>query len=147
MFKKTLMIGLALLLILGVGLQAMPARAQGEPPIPAVVSATLDSVTILQGIPPRIRITGGLPAGCYKLRVGEPVVGKRNPKTFIRPITFHLRGVKSAICTSKPQRFTTTVTVDPFKLKLPAGRYVARFNSVKEQTSFWVFLTIPRKLD
>ncbi len=147
MFKKTLMIGLALLLVLGLGWQYVPVQAQGVRSLPPAVPAILRSATLLRGFPPRIQITGALPPGCYQLHVSAPVIGKPNRTTSVRPIHIRVRGIQSKTCTSRLQRFTTTVTIDPFKLNLPAGRYLVRFNPVKGQTRFRVFFTIPRGLD
>jgi hypothetical protein len=127
MFKKMFMIGLALVLALSMGLQAAPALAQGT----------------------RIQINGTLPAGCYKLKVSAPVVGKPNPDTSITPITIRVRGVwvRGTLCTEILKRFTTTVTIDPLKLNLAPGRYLVRFNPVNGRTRHKVRISIPFGLD
>ena len=153
MFKKTFMIGLALVLALSMGLQAAPALAQGSSS-PAtgfqpVVPAEIKNMTLLNGYPTRIQINGTLPAGCYKLKVSAPVVGKPNPDTSITPITIRVRGVRvrGTVCTQTPKRFTTTVTINPLKLDLAPGRYLVRFNPVNGRTRHKVRISIPFGLD
>jgi hypothetical protein len=153
MFKKMFMIGLALVLALSMGLQAAPALAQGSSS-PAtgfqpVVPAEIKNVTLLNGYPTRIQINGTLPAGCYKLKVSAPVIGKPNPDTSITPITIRVRGVwvRGTLCTEILKRFTTTVTIDPLKLNLAPGRYLVRFNPVNGRTRHKIGISIPFGLD
>ena len=149
MFKKMIFIGLALLLAASMATQAAPALAQGRSSpvtdIPPVVQAEINHVVGLQGFPPRIRVTGTLPAGCYKLKVSAPVVGKPNPDTSITPITVRVRGIwlRGTLCTQTPQRFATTVTIDPLQLHLAPGRYVVRFNPLKGRTRHRIGINIP----
>ena len=152
MFKKMFVISLALVLALSLGLQAAPALAQGGGSEPGavfqpVVPAEIKNVTLLKGFPPRIRINGVLPAGCYQLKVSAPEVGKPNPNTSITPITVWVQGVwsRGAVCAFTPQRFTTTVTIDPFKLKLTPGRYLVQFNPVNGQTQHEIWISIPAR--
>jgi hypothetical protein len=154
MFKKMFVISLALMLALSMGLQAAPVLAQSGSSDPGVVfqpvvPAEIQNVTLLKGFPPRIRINGVLPAGCYLLKVSAPVVGKPNPNISITPITIWVQGVwgRGAFCASTPQRFSTTVTIDPFKLKLAPGRYPVRFNPVNGRTHHEVWISIPLGLD
>lgn len=149
MFKKIIMISLALLLALSMGLQAAPALAQGGSS-PAtgfvpVVQAEIKNVVMLNGFPARILVSGMLPAGCYKLKVSAPVVGNPNPNTSITPIIIRVRGVwlRGAVCTQTLQRFTTTVKIDPVKLNLAPGRYVVRFNPVDGRTRHRIGINIP----
>ena len=153
MFKKTFMISLALVLALGLGLPAAPALARSSSS-PAtgfqpVVPAEIKNMTLLNGYPTRIQINGTLPAGCYKLKVSAPVVGKPNPDTSITPITIRVRGVRvrGTVCTQTPKRFTTTVTINPLKLDLAPGRYLVRFNPVNGRTRHKVRISIPFGLD
>jgi hypothetical protein len=152
MFKKMFVISLALMFALSLGLQAAPVLAQdGGSETGAVfqpvVPAEIKNVTLLKGFPPRIRINGVLPAGCYKLKVSAPVVGRPNPNTSVIPITIWAQGVwgRGAVCASSPQRFSTTVTLDPFKLN--PGRYLVRFNPVNGQTRHEVWISIPAGWD
>jgi hypothetical protein len=153
MFKKMFMIGLALVLVLSMGMQAAPVLAQSSS-APAtgfepVVPAQINNVVLLNNFPARIQIDGTLPAGCYKLKVSAPRIGKPNPKTSITPITIRVRGVRvrGTLCTEMLKRFTTTVTIDPFKLKLARGRYLVRFNPVNGRTRHTVRISVPRLSD
>jgi hypothetical protein len=154
MFKKTLMFGLALLLVLSLGAQAGVVLAKEitvEPgtSVPPHVPVLIQSVTLLNGFPPRIRVTGVLPAGCYHLKVGTPQVGKPLMDAYLTPITIQVRGVwgRGTVCSSAPQRFATTVTIDPIQLNLAAGRYVVRISPGWGQRPHLILITIPHGLD
>jgi hypothetical protein len=153
MFKKMLWISLALVLALGMGLPAVPVLAQGGSSpatgFQSVVPAEIKNVTLLNEFPARIQINGVLPAGCYKLKVSPPVVGKPNPNTSITPITIRVRAVwqRGTPCTEILKRFSTTVTIDPLKLNLAPGRYLVRFNPVNGRTRHKVGIIIPFGLD
>ena len=154
MFKKMFVISLVLVLALSMGLQAAPALAQGGDSEPGavfqpVVPAEIKNLTLLKGFPPRIQINGVLPAGCYQLKVSAPMVGRPNPNTSTTPITIWVQGVwgRGAVCTPTPQRFSTIVTLDPFKLKLALGRYLVRFNPVNGRTQHEIWISFPPGLD
>lgn len=148
MFKKILMTGLILMLLMGMGLQAAPAQAQGEQPSPITTLALIKKATLLRGYPPRILVRGVLPAGCYKLEVSKPVLMGPNPHTrSATQIMVQVRGVQAKTCTLKPQHFETTITIDPVKLNLSAGRYVVLLNPINGRTPFQVNFTIPAHLD
>ena len=149
MFKKMILIGLALLITASMGTQAASALAQGSPSsvtgVPPVVQAEIKHVVGLQDFPLRIRVTGTLPAGCYKLKVSTPVVRKPNPDTSITPIIVRVRGIwlRGTVCTQTLQRFATTVTIDPLQLNLAPGRYVVRFNPLRGRTRHRIGINIP----
>lgn len=147
MLKKTLITSLALLLVLGLAFQTVPARALKEDMPISATPVILHKAILLRGFPPSFLVTGIMPAGCYKLRVNPPEVGRLNPNTTITPITIRVFGIQSNTCMSRPHRFITIVTVDPVKLNLPAGRYVARFVSIQRKSRLPVFFTVPHGLD
>ena len=148
MFKKILMTGLILMLMMGMGLQAAPAHAQGEQPSPITTLALIKKATLLRGYPPRILVRGVLPVGCYKLEVSKPVLMGPNPHIrTATPIMVQVRGVQSKTCSLNPQHFETTITIDPVKLNLPAGRYVELLNPITAKKHFQVNFTIPAQLD
>lgn len=153
MFRKMFVTCLALLLALSLALQTAPAFAQGGGSDPGAGSpgvwAEITSVSRLNGFPPRIRIDGVLPPGCNNLSVSKPVIGKPNPDTSITIVTILVRGVwqPGVVCTPFPKRFTTTVTLDPFKLNLAPGLYLVRINPRSGQKPNQVFINIPPLLD
>ena len=154
MFRNMLVTCLALVLALSMMLQAAPALAQSQSTDSKIgsqgVLTAINKVSLLRGLfPPRVRIEGILPDGCTKLVVDKPVVGKLNPNTSITPITILVRGVRQpdAICTAVPKRFTTTLTLDPFKLHIAPGRYLVRVNPRIGQNLNTVLITIPPGLD
>ncbi|MBI5933868.1 MAG: hypothetical protein HY867_09185 [Chloroflexi bacterium] len=147
MLKKTVLTSLALLLVLGLAFQTIPVRALKEDLPISATPVILHKAILLRGFPPNFLVTGIMPAGCYKLRVNPPEVGRQNPNTSITPITIRVFGIQSNTCTSRPHLFITIVTVDPIKLNLSAGRYVARFVSIQRKGRLPVFFTIPHGLD
>jgi hypothetical protein len=154
MFRNMFVTCLALVLALSMMLQAAPALAQGKSTDSRIgsqgVFTAINKVSLLRGLfPPRVRIEGTLPDGCTKLVVDKPVVGKLNPNTSITPITILVRGVRQpdAICTAVPKRFTTTLTLDPFKLHIVPGRYLVRVNPRIGQNLNKVLVTILPGLD
>ncbi|HMN00927.1 MAG TPA: hypothetical protein PKC99_18145 [Anaerolineales bacterium] len=152
-FRKVFVSCLALVLALSMALQSAPALAQSKSTESGAgfqgVLASVKKVSLLEGFPPRIRIDGALPPGCTSLIVDKPVVGKPNPDTSITPITIRVRGVWQigAVCTILPKRFTTTVTIDPFKLNLAPGLYLVRVNPRKGQYQNQILINIPPGLD
>lgn len=153
MYRKMFVICLTLALAASMALQAAPALARSESTDPGAGSlgilASIKRVSLLEGFPPRIRIDGVLPPGCTNLVVDKPVIGKSNPNISITPITIRMRGVwmPGAVCTIRPKRFTTTVTIDPFELNLDPGIYLVRVNPRNGQTLNQVLITIPDGLD
>jgi hypothetical protein len=152
MLKKMFVISLVLVLALSMGLQAAPVLAQGGDSDPgagfqSVVPAEIKNVTLLNGLPPRIQINGTLPASCYQLHVSAPVVGEPNSTSSITPITIRVLGVwlPGTLCNEMLKHFSTTVAIDPFKLKLTPGRYLVQFNPVNGQTQHEIWISIPAR--
>ena len=97
----------------------------------ATVTASITKVLTLERFPPQFKISGTLPSTCYSLRISTPHVSGH-------VISIFLRGTKPAglLCTLMPRPFSTTVTLDPAKLKLAPGRYTVLFNPVNGQSRF-----------
>lgn len=149
-FKKLFFVGLALALVLSMVLQTTPAFALGSKagatPAPLKVTlANIKSMTVLEIYPPRLKITGTLPSPCYQLSVSilgaSPVTHNASTRTLI----ILVRGVAPAnmICIQGIKSFSTTVTLDPAKLNLAPGTYVAMVNPVNGQSSFKMRFTVP----
>lgn len=145
--KKLLLSGLAFVLTLGMIFQATPAFAQGTqtllPPGPSqIVMATITNLKVLEIYPPQLKITGTLPSPCYQVNVSTQVVAQN---TGVGTILIQVRGVapRGMLCVQSVKAFTTTVTLDPIKLGLTPGKYVAMVNPVNGQSQFKMAFTAP----
>ncbi len=149
-FKKLFLAGLALILTLSLGLQTTPALAMDRSPDvlppgpPQMVLAVIKSMTALEIYPPQLKITGTLPSPCYRLNVSTqsvPTVQNTGTGT----VFIWVRGVapRGVLCTQVVKSFTTTLTLDPAKLGLARGKYVAMVNPVNGQSRFKMAFTVP----
>jgi len=150
MFKKLFLAGLALMLVLGLAFQAMPALAMSPvdgmvvDPNPPVL-AQIQRVVLLESYPPQLRITGTLPSSCYQLRVSVPPLGDDpKPNLSALPLTVWVRGVylRGSVCSQVTKTFSTTVTLDPAKLNLAPGKYVAMVNPVNGRSPYRAEFTV-----
>ena len=147
-FKKLLLSVLAFVLTLGMIFQATPAFAQGTqtvlPPDPAkIVLATITNLMVQEIYPPQLKITGTLPSSCYQVNVSTQVVSSSN--TTVGTVFIRVRGIApfGILCARGIKTFTTTVTLDPSKLGLAPGRYVAMVNPLNGQSQFKMAFTVP----
>ncbi len=155
MFKKLFFGGLALVLALGLAFQASPVFAMagsggtaGVPNPP--VLARIRSVTLLETSPYQLRIVGSLPSACHQLRVTTSPVGDDPQTSGPSPLSIWVRGVPlpDVACPPSPKPFVATVTLDPVKLNLAPGKYVALVNPVDGQSAFTAqFIVRPPQVD
>jgi hypothetical protein len=146
--------GLALVLALSLTFQALPAFALGSPTTDVVtplqlVPTRIQTVALLETYPARLKITGTLPSACYQLRVSVPLVGSVQGSGGARPLIVWVRGalLSGSVCPPGLQPFSTTVTLDPQKLNLAPGNYVALVNPVNGQSVFRAeFMVLPQQL-
>ena len=151
-FKKLFLVGLALALVLGMVFQTTPAFALGSKagatptPLKVTTLATIKSMTVLEIYPPQLKITGTLPSSCYQLSVSTRAVSSTTQANASTGMVFiWVRGVALAnvVCMQSLKLFSTTVTLDPAKLNLAPGKYVAMVNPVNGQSSFKMRFTVP----
>ena len=155
MLKKLFFGGLALALALGLAFQAGPAFAMagsggvtGAPNPP--VLARIRSVTLLETYPYQLRIVGSLPSACHQLRVTTSPVGDDPRSSGPSALYVWVRSVMSGdtACSPSPRPFVATVTLDPAKLNLAPGKYVALVNPVDGQSAFTAqFVVRPPQVD
>ncbi len=149
-FKKLFLTGLALILTLSLGLQTTPAFAMGRadvlpPGPPQTVLAVIKSMTALEIYPPQLKITGTLPSPCYRLNVSTQTVVPAVQNAGTGTVFIWVRGVapRGVLCVQSVKSFTTTLTLDPVKLGLARGKYVAMVNPVNGQSRFKMGFTVP----
>lgn len=149
-FKKLFLAGLTLILTLSLGLQTTPAFAMGRsdvlPPRPTqTVLALIKSMTALEIYPPQLKITGTLPSPCYRLNVSTQSVVPVAQNAGTGTVFIWVRGVapRGVFCAQSVKSFSTTLTLDPTKLNLVAGKYIAVVNPVNGQSRFKMGFTVP----
>ena len=106
----------------------------------------ITGVRLLEGYPPRLRITGILPSDCYRA-AWRTSIRKPLPNTSILPLIVRLKGVQMEsrkVCTRMAKPFAVTVSLDPLKVPLKPGRYPILVNPVNGWSKFSVLLNIPR---
>jgi hypothetical protein len=155
MFKKLFFGGLALVLALGLAFQAVPALAMsgsggvtGDPK--PVALAKIRNVTLLETNPYQLRIVGSLPSACHQLRVTTSPVGDDPQTSGPSPLYIWVRSVplSGVACSPSPKAFVATVTLDPVKLNLAPGKYVALVNPVNGQSNYSAqFVIRPPQVD
>ena len=148
-FKKLFLTVLTLLLGLGVLFPSTPAFALGNPTLPPAtkrVLAIIKSMSVSESYPPRLKITGTLPSSCYQLKVSTQVAVPVSPAIKAGTLFVWVRGVAptNILCAQGIKTFTTTVTLNPLKLRIPPGRYVALVNPVNGQSRFKTTFTVPK---
>lgn len=155
MLKKLFFGGLALVLALGLAFQAGPAFAMAGSggvtgdPNPSML-AKIRSVTLLETSPYQLRIVGSLPSACHQLRVTTSPVGDDPQTSGPSPLSIWVRGVplSGVACSPSPKAFVATMTLDPVKLNLAPGKYVALVNPVDGQSAFTAqFVVRPPQVD
>jgi hypothetical protein len=132
MFKKQLFSALAFLFTVGMVFNTTPAFASGGVTTPA----TITSIAALQN-PSQFKITGTLPV-CDSLVVSNPDVAGLAISIYLRGS--HPMGVT---CAMGSKAFSTTVTIDPVKLKLAPGNYAVLVNPVNGKSPFKSILIVP----
>lgn len=157
MLKKLFFGGLALALALGLAFQAGPAFAMagsggvtGDPNPNPPVLARIRSVALVETNPYQLRIVGSLPSACHQLRVSTSPVGGDPRSSGPSALYIWVRSVISGdtACSPSPKPFVATVTLDPAKLNLAPGKYVALVNPVNGQSAFTAqFVVRPPQVD
>ena len=153
-FKKLFFGGLAFILTLSMVLQSTPAFAMGSrsgepnllPPGPVQMTlADIKSMVVLEMYPLQLKITGTLPSPCYQLKVYIRGVSPIAQKVGASTLSIWVGGVvrRGVFCVRGIQTFATTVTLDPAKLGLAPGKYMAMVNPVNGQSQFKKGFTVP----
>lgn len=104
-----------------------------------IVPITIQEMTILESYPPRYRISGSSPRGCYLIRATPHVTGN--------VISVVLKGYRplGMLCNLTTVSFTQIVTLDPQKLGLAPGIYTVLFNpTLQGESRFKASLMIPK---
>lgn len=149
-FKNLFLAGLACILTLSIVLPTIPAFALGSenllPPGPTkTVLAEIKSMLVLESYPPRLKLTGTLPSPCYQLNVSMEGMSPASQNAGAGTVFVWVRGVapRSVFCALGVRSFTTTVVLDPAKLKLPPRKYTAMVNPVHGQSAFKMNFIVP----
>ena len=149
-FKNLFLAGLACILALSLALPTIPAFALGSenlpPPGPAkIVLAEIKSMLVLESYPPQLKLTGTLPSPCYQLSVSMQGISPASQNAGTGTVFVWVRGVapRGMLCMNRVKSFTTTVVIDPTKLKLPPRKYTAMVNPVNGQSAFKMNFMVP----
>ncbi len=149
-FKNLFFAGLACILALSVVIPTIPAFALGSenllPPGPAqTVLAEIKSMLVLESYPPQLKLTGTLPSPCYQLSVSMQGISPASQNAGTGTVFVWVRGVapRGMLCAHGVKSFTTTVVLDPTKLKLPPRKYTAMVNPVNGQSAFKMNFMVP----
>lgn len=149
-FKNLFFAGLACILALSMALPTIPAFALGNenllPPGPAkIVLAEIKSMLVLESYPPQLKLTGTLPSPCYQLSVSMQGMSPAAENAGTGTVLVWVRGVapRGLLCAHGVKSFTTTVVLDPTKLKLSPRQYMAMVNPVNGRSAFKMNFMVP----
>ena len=146
MFKKLILGGLPLLLILSMAFSATPAfagsTAPGATPVPLKL-ATITSLVTKLTYPPQLVINGALPSACY-LPVLSVQVSPVSSNVSLQTISIFVQAqpIPGVICTQAIKSFASSITLDARTLKVTPGKYLVLVNPVNGVSRFQTTVTL-----
>ncbi len=150
MFKKFILGGLSMLLVIGLAFSASPAFAQsstpGATPIPPepLKLATITSIVTKLSFPPQLVINGTLPSACHVPVVTTLIAQPVGIKGALPVISIFVKAQPKpgVVCTLALKSFSTSVNLDPRAMKLAPGKYLVLVNPVNGVSRFQTTLVV-----